>query len=76
MSEWLYILKYTQTYDSIFGIHPTHPDLYQIKLSWNRNHSVDCFHLISFYPILSATKVKLTYLNRAQNNMYDMYEKW
>ena len=32
------------------------PFLCEIELWWNHNHSVDCFHLTSFCPILPATK--------------------
>ena len=32
------------------------PHLCEIDLWWNHNHSVDCFHLTSFCPILPATK--------------------
>ena len=32
------------------------PFLSEIELWWNHNHSVDCFHLTSFCPILPATE--------------------
>ena len=35
-------------------------ELCEIELWWNHNHSVDCFHLTSFCPILPATKDKLS----------------
>ena len=33
-------------------------NLCEIELWWNHNHSVDCFHLTSFCPILPATRDK------------------
>ena len=35
-------------------------ELCEIELWWNHNHSVDCFHLTSFCPILPATKDKFS----------------
>ena len=35
-------------------------ELCEIELLWNHNHSVDCFHLTSFCPILPATKDKFS----------------